>query len=116
MQSFQAAVHGNNKMWIIKFFLMILKLIIILIIIYQLLHVFCITDCIKLLLSEFNLDPWVCRNRAIIAASMSEIMKLLLQDESSGPSDMNNEAIKFAPANGFEECVLFLLLDPRVDA
>jgi hypothetical protein len=76
------------------------------------------TDAVKLLLSDYGVDPSAQDNSALICASLnghSEIVKLLLSDARVDPSARDNRALRFASQDGHLEIVKLLLLDARVD-
>jgi ankyrin repeat protein len=76
------------------------------------------TDAVKLLLSDFGVDPSARNNAALINASEEghlEIVKLLLSDARVDPSAHDNAALRWASKNGHLEIVKILLADARVD-
>jgi ankyrin repeat protein len=76
------------------------------------------TDTVKLLLSDFGVDPSAQDNGALHWASKNghlEIVKLLLSDFGVDPSAEDNGAICLASQEGHLEIVKLLLSDDRVD-
>jgi len=76
------------------------------------------TDAVKLLLSDYGVDPSAQDNDAVIYASSNEhleIVRLLLKDDRVDPSARDNIALVCASQNGYLEIVKLLLSDDRVD-
>jgi hypothetical protein len=76
------------------------------------------TDAVKLLLSDYGVDPSACNNEVLIDASENgylEIVQILLADDRVDPSAQDNRALIDASQNGHLEIVKFLLSDSRVD-
>jgi hypothetical protein len=76
------------------------------------------TDAVKLLLSDYGVDPSAWENYALFNASQKghlDIVKLLLSDARVDPSVKDNKALIFASLKGHLEIVKLLLLDARVD-
>jgi ankyrin repeat protein len=76
------------------------------------------TDAVKLLLTDYGVDPSAQDNWALRYASENghlEIVKILLADARVDPSAQNNEALVWASRNGHLEIVKILLSDARVD-
>jgi hypothetical protein len=76
------------------------------------------TDAVKLLLSDYGVDPSADDNQALRLAAENghlEIVKLLLSDARVDPSTPNNLALVYASERGHLEIVKLLLKDDRVD-
>jgi hypothetical protein len=76
------------------------------------------TDAVKLLLSDYRVDPSARDNWALIDAAKEghlDIVKLLLSDDRVDPSDQDNQALINASQNGHLDIVKLLLADARVD-
>jgi hypothetical protein len=76
------------------------------------------TDAVKLLLSDYGVDPSARDNLALRCASEEghlEIVERLLSDDRVDPSAQNNKSLILAAENGHMKIVKILLLDARVD-
>jgi hypothetical protein len=76
------------------------------------------TDAVKLLLSDYGVDPSAQNNCALYNAAGRghlEIVKLLLSDDRVDPSARDNDALIYSSLNGHLEIVKLLLSDSRVD-
>jgi ankyrin repeat protein len=80
--------------------------------------IFGFTDAVKLLLSDYRVNPSGYVKWALVFASQEghlEIVKCLLLDDRVDPSAENNEGLSCAAQNGHLEIVKLLLKDDRVD-
>jgi ankyrin repeat protein len=76
------------------------------------------TDAVKLLISDYGVDPSARNNYALINASEEghlEIVKLLLLDARVDPSAGDNEALRLASDKGHLEIVKLLESHPRFE-
>jgi hypothetical protein len=73
-------------------------------------------NAVKLLVSDYGVDPSALDNSALIIASQEghlEIAKLLLSDDRVDPSAQDNQALVYAFDNGRSDIVKLLQSHPR---
>ena len=75
-------------------------------------------NSVKLLISDYGVDPSYNKNAAIFSAASQgdlELVRLLMADDRVNPADAENSAIHEAVENGHLETVRLLMTDDRVD-